>query len=268
MEGGATVTKQTHLYTLLLEALQGQLTGDVPADRNLLVAAVKTHVDEPWGGEFAKAIFRLMWDSNLISEDEKKSFNEAKEADEERLEAMRTRAWDCIREGRLDEAESLASRLLEVASKLRKPDAETMYMEVDHPVELAYALETTKASIKPFPPRKVPALLLMAEIKRARKQFDEALSFLDRAIQCSPLSLLPRFLRLNLLKSMGQVERAFEEGLPLHALCWTKVDLASYYRHLGWCASDFKRWDLALCLQLASLHYQVHSMAFNEISTS
>lgn len=252
-------------YAELLDRIKSQLTGDPEKDRAFLNEQALRYRGEPWARPFLREIGRLVFD--LMTPGQAEEATRAVRSDMKGWEALRHQAWEDLEQGRLDDAERRARQLLEAVSMFGSSDLDTAYLDFEDLLEETYFRLTREEPplflASPVPHQ--PAMILLASVLEARDDLAGSLDLLNRAAARAPVSVLPRFLRLNLLKRQGEVEQAFQEGLAILPLCHRQADLAQAYRHLGWCLADQQRWQPAAAALVASLHHDWSALGLREI---
>lgn len=252
-------------YAGLLAEIRAGLTGDPKLDVPFLNSQAMRYREEPWAAPFLREIGRLVFD--LLPARFRDEAAEANQAGMAGFEDLRRRAWEHLQGGDLDEAFQEAQELLVAVQTFGTSDLDATFFDYEDPLEEEFhrAQPGRPETARRSPLSHQPALILLSQVQLARGDEAGALESLDRAIRRGPAQVLPRFLRLNVLKQRGEVDLALQEGLEVLSLCHGPLELAQGFRHLGRCFAERDQWEPAAAALLVSLHHEWNRLALQEL---
>lgn len=99
-----------------------------------------------------------------------------------------------------------------------------------------------------------------------KKEWHKALQVTEIIQKRSPLKMDTRTERLQLLKSLREIDLVRREALDCFDLCWRAGDIACLYRNLAFAYVEWKEWDLGIACLLKSLEFQKTKLAFDELN--
>ena len=105
----------------------------------------------------------------------------------------------------------------------------------------------------------------LAWILNEEGNYNKAREFCDKAIEYNPLGISNYFEKAVSYKIEKDFENMFKVAKEAYDYIFNHVDLAGYYRMLGYYYVEVEKYDLAYSCYLISLYYDANKNAINEI---
>ena len=204
-------------------------------------------------------------DNNLTIEEQERIKRETEESN--KLEEILLKARQLYDERNFLEAKPLIEEYIERGLVLNKEDEQHRFFSFNNISEFFYATKKLKIqkNIVWTSLKFSYAYFMLAFISFEEQEYDKAVEYCDKAIYYNPLDLKVYFEKIESFKSKKDFETMFNLTKETYEYIFDNIQLARYYRLLGYYYTEIKKYDIAYSLYLISLHFDRNNIAYNEI---
>ena len=253
----------------IVEEIDAGLTGDDTKDVEYLHACAEKYKDEPNEMEIRRHIGRQLADR--LTEEQRQEFDSAYTNDLNRMKQTLGEVLMLIKSKNIPDAEKLLveNQLDEgLNENLLRDDSVTMYLEFENPVEEAFynvKFKPEKRVVDVGLPFKT-SYQLAAFIAVEKKELEKALRILDVGIKRCPFAADLIFERCEIYKMLDRLPDVWKTMNENSGYLYRRMDVAHYFRNIGWYFSSKQYWDTAICCYATSAMWQEHPMVNNELT--
>jgi tetratricopeptide (TPR) repeat protein len=251
-------------YADIMREVTDGLTGDWERDRAYLNRKTQEYKDHPCGFEVARGIGRLLCE--IMPPDVRHEVELAVDNDARLTRAILAEARQKLSDGALDEAETLLRGVLP-HERLFQEDAVSVYYSFRNPLELTFFVNKFRPEktvrIPPYPFNEIYEL--QAYILIERQRWDDARGVIDEALKRNPLLGSILFEKGEIDKRLKDLDQFLRTTVSCLGLCYRRVEMARYFRNLGYYFIEREQWDEAIYSYLVSLSWQQSQMAQSQL---
>ena len=251
----------------IMDSLFSGLTGDSKKDFDYLNGKIEEYKNHPLTKEIASEIERKLYD--MLPEDSKKEFEKYYDEDLENINKMlkEVKTYIFSQNKNLEKAKEILLDFIK-GSLIYDNDSKTDYYNFSDVIDFVLYTRIYKSekNIKwiniPF----VTAYSYLAYIYNEEGNYEEALKMIDKTIRWSPMNLSPLFEKCETYKMQKKWDEFKNITESLYDKIYSAIDLAHYYRNLGYYYIETNNLDLAYALYTTSIKFEKNNNAYGEMA--
>jgi len=253
-------------YQEIVASILSKLTNNKEKNREYLKNQMELYKNHAYGSEIIKELSRAMYEN--LSEEDKISFNEALNEDIKSLNLKLDDARKLFYERKYVIANEILKEYVEAALLMSKENETQRFFSFRNASEFFYATKKIKIYKKivcsPF--EISSAFNMLSYIAIEENNFVDAKEYCDKAIYYNPVNPSLYFEKITLYKLKKDYANMLKLLKEAYEYIFNHVELAAYYRQLGFYYTEINKLDVAFALYLVSLHFDISQNAYHEIN--
>ena len=172
-----------------------------------------------------------------------------------------------VKDKSYDEAEEKLLKLIEESTSKVIEDEEYTYFSFNSYIEAVLCWNTKRHDKK----NKLPDInygevyYYLGYINAEKKNYGVAEEYLKKGLERNPVDISAMFELAAIHRMTGNLDRARAHLEKLQPFLWNPVQMARFYREMGWYYSERKLFDVANALYSYSMIYNKTELAENEL---
>jgi tetratricopeptide (TPR) repeat protein len=253
--------KKEKSYQEIVEEINSNLGENKEKNRVYLKKQINKYKHHSMKHEIIKEIGRMM--ARNLDEEQVKKINNAIEKD---ITIHFESGVNYIKSGELDKAEEELKKYVRISEQGFKDDNIYKYFTPKNPIEYMLILKDEKErEIKEIGMDFSSGYTYLSVIAVEKRNFKKAREMLEKAFKWNPYNAEAIFEYCEIYKIEGNLEEYKNKTMQAFSKLYHPIDLARFYRNLGYYYIEREEWELAKAIYIYSMKFGQNEIAQNEL---
>lgn len=253
--------KKEKSYEEIVNEIHSNLTDNKEENIKYLKSQAEKYKKHPMAHEIIKEIGRLF--TRNLDEEKLQELNNAIEND---VTSHLDNGIKYLKNGDLNNAETELNKFVDISKVMFKDDRVYKYFTPRNPIEYMLILNDEKG--KEFKETGADFSIgytYLGSIAVEKKNFSKAREMLKQALKWNPYNTEAIFEEIEIYKMEGKLEEYKKATLETIQKIYNPLDMARFYRNLGYYYIERQEWELAKAIYLYSMRFDNGEKAQHEL---